>query len=1416
MIYHYADEETENMKKVHDYYSFICHRSKDKSFALKLQKKIERYKIPSKLDRPTRYVRHVFVDKNELRRPELKDELIEDIRKSDSLIVLCSPTSAAPADGMADWGDVKDWGDPSKTGWIGFEISQFMEKNPEKPYAHIIPVVIDGDPEEGNCFHPLLLNEIRQQNLKWYDFRKKKPYLDVIEAVLDPPDHVEFRKRDKSRRMKRTVFAAILTVLFMTVSAIGLDYFLPHAAEYQDYILVNEVPVGIGSYAGGGEHYRITTNKAAKTVKLEHLNGQGIPIQEESEAHPDGPMIANYKLRDTGYPDTVDYLDRNGIVQITYAYATDLAYVTFQENAFVSDQVYPVTDENEYGIANHMNIDKYDLERNEQEMTATVRFMHGENYVIDDDGVAGRQYEYDETGRLTRITYLSIMGEPCINKSGISSIIYDYRDGYLCRKTYMDLDGEPVYGENGYAEKRIRWEGNKRISTYFDPEGKPVLSRQWYAKGIEQFDDVGNRMSVSYYGVDGKPVYCSSRYHKIIWKYDKRGQAVSEAYYGTENNPVQSKDGYAKVTQEYDSHGNLSSRFTYNSVGQLVPMSNHAAIEKRLYNKSGYLRETSFYGVNGQPVINDEAYHREIRSYDEKNRLIELRYFGIDGENEHKQEADCYYHAAAFNYDKKGNVESVSLLTTENRLITSVNGHWAKKEMTYNGGGQVETVEYTDLLGNLIDIAGNYARLVNEYDDRGLLLSTSYYNKTGNLSTDAKMLHGVLAGERFYAKVEMEYDNLGNAIETKYYGEDGELTTQPGYAVEKAEYDELGRAVHYSFFDDANGTPAKDYHTDVFLAYDERGHLIKFQPMTYEDRGYMFTDYDFFAYGEERKFDEYGNMFERIYLDADGRVLQKKVTDYNDNCLPVAEMYYSGSDVPILSPDGYWKKLIVYDERNNETHISYFGTDKKPVVLAEGYSQESKEYNGDNVLARRVYLDKEGKPVNCLAGYACVEETVTEWRSTSRATFYDKSKRELFSYHVDYNEYGKRTKEWLAGPDGAYLNHPSYGVAMIKYFYDDNRLKVREEYYDEKGDPADLFGITSGWESEYSDLGFETKRTNLGDGFEPAADEKGIVTAEFYYDELGKETERIFIDENGKEHNCIYGFSRYQVEYGDDGRIEKTTYWNENGEEVTGFDGKVENVVLSMHNGDYEIKETAVGMLAFTPVTYNVNRIAYHQDDDYDLMLQYYIPFDVKYNASEIIDAALKKYAIALDGDTPDIKAVRDDGEEIEGLLDRYLETLQKGGSVMELFGNISIETVIGMLEPYAAKMPTEAEVMEFYEEFYDNEVENIRKQLQTEYGEEFVLLYRITDMNEFSSSTISAYNEELNRLNLDISIEDMVILEVEYTAKGNGKSGILSDGFFYPRVTLLKLDGSWTLGTAEGFPGPDTKDLAVLFGIEL
>lgn len=50
--------------KYHDYYGFICHKDQDKVFAIKLQRKIENYRISTKTRIEngfmTKYIRHIF------------------------------------------------------------------------------------------------------------------------------------------------------------------------------------------------------------------------------------------------------------------------------------------------------------------------------------------------------------------------------------------------------------------------------------------------------------------------------------------------------------------------------------------------------------------------------------------------------------------------------------------------------------------------------------------------------------------------------------------------------------------------------------------------------------------------------------------------------------------------------------------------------------------------------------------------------------------------------------------------------------------------------------------------------------------------------------------------------------------------------------------------------------------------------------------------------------------------------------------------------------------------------------------------------------------------------------------------------------------------------------------------------------
>lgn len=126
-----------------------------------------------------------------------------------------------------------------------------------------------------------------------------------------------------------------------------------------------------------------------------------------------------------------------------------------------------------------------------------------------------------------------------------------------------------------------------------------------------------------------------------------------------------------------------------------------------------------------------------------------------------------------------------------------------------------------------MNVPGNYARIENKYDDRGLLESTSYYNADGKLSADRSMnASGVQSGERFFAKVVFAYDEGGNPEKTEYYDEEGNLTSDYPFSTKLQKYDETGKLIRDSYVL-PDGTGPENYFNDVYYTYDDYGHLSK-------------------------------------------------------------------------------------------------------------------------------------------------------------------------------------------------------------------------------------------------------------------------------------------------------------------------------------------------------------------------------------------------------------------------------------------------------------------------------------------------------------------------------------------------------------------------------------------------------------
>lgn len=167
------------------YDAFIAYSSLDVKFASKLERTLEKYKIPKTLqnklnrDTSTSYL-NIFRDTQDIIGNELTPALKESLRLSKKLLVIVSPNS-------------------KKSKWVGLEIETFIEFHGKE---NIIPIILDGDPSlvsgENSPYHPKLLTYLTDPLVS--DFRLSK-----IETF--------FERRSRLFEAKFQIIAQILGVL---------------------------------------------------------------------------------------------------------------------------------------------------------------------------------------------------------------------------------------------------------------------------------------------------------------------------------------------------------------------------------------------------------------------------------------------------------------------------------------------------------------------------------------------------------------------------------------------------------------------------------------------------------------------------------------------------------------------------------------------------------------------------------------------------------------------------------------------------------------------------------------------------------------------------------------------------------------------------------------------------------------------------------------------------------------------------------------------------------------------------------------------------------------------------------------------------------------------------------------------------
>ncbi|MEE0927071.1 MAG: toll/interleukin-1 receptor domain-containing protein, partial [Bacteroidales bacterium] len=106
----------------YDYFAFISYNSNDEAEAKKLHRTLGQWRLPASLVKEKglkpRPMQKLFFAPSDIVPKELEEVLKENLRTSEHLIVVCSPTSA-------------------KSAWVGFEIDYFCSLG-RKENVHLI------------------------------------------------------------------------------------------------------------------------------------------------------------------------------------------------------------------------------------------------------------------------------------------------------------------------------------------------------------------------------------------------------------------------------------------------------------------------------------------------------------------------------------------------------------------------------------------------------------------------------------------------------------------------------------------------------------------------------------------------------------------------------------------------------------------------------------------------------------------------------------------------------------------------------------------------------------------------------------------------------------------------------------------------------------------------------------------------------------------------------------------------------------------------------------------------------------------------------------------------------------------------------------------------------------------------------
>ena len=247
--------------------------------------------------------------------------------------------------------------------------------------------------------------------------------------------------------------------------------------------------------------------------------------------------------------------------------------------------------------------------------------------------------------------------------------------------------------------------------------------------------------------------------------------------------------------------------------------------------------------------------------------------------------------------------------------------------------GNVERIDYLNEYGNVtiaLDL-GYSTKIITKTQDGKI---EAYYDPEGN---PAKCALG-------YYSVHRKYNDEGYNIYNLYLGDNGEPVMLPsGYSIEKNLFNDSGQKETVLFLD------------------------VNRNPVCSSAEGY----------GKRYEYNMEGKVCKITYLDQTGNPMVTKngyasisrsfyISKGAENGKIEYEFYFDAQGEPISLSLGQYGLHREYNEKGDNTVLTYLDAEGKPIITRKGYTTVIKDYQGSSYSER--YLDIDGQPFKLSEG----------------------------------------------------------------------------------------------------------------------------------------------------------------------------------------------------------------------------------------------------------------------------------------------------------------------------------------------------------------------------------------------------------------------------------------------------------------